>query len=83
MSSFPAGVTIVTTTDEDGQWWGFTATSFCSVSVDPPPVLVCLANNAECHPVFAKARHWRIHLIHAEHAELAMRFRDPRSRQVR
>lgn len=33
MASFPSGVTVVTTLDDAGHWWGFTATSFCSVSM--------------------------------------------------
>jgi flavin reductase ActVB len=74
MSSFPSGVTIVTTTDADGRWWGFTATSFCSVSVDPPLVLVCLADTAECHSVFAAAGRWIVHVIDPEHSGLAVRF---------
>jgi flavin reductase ActVB len=74
MASFPSGVTIVTTIDTDGRWWGFTATSFCSVSMDPPLVLVCLADTAECHPVFAAAQRWIVHVIHSEHADLAVRF---------
>ena len=74
MASFPSGVTIVTTTDSEGRWWGFTATSFCSVSMTPPLVLVCLADKAECHPVFAEAQRWIVHVIHPEHAELAVRF---------
>ncbi|MDT7553740.1 MAG: flavin reductase ActVB [Pseudonocardiales bacterium] len=74
MAAFPSGVTIVTTTDDDGRWWGFTATSFCSVSMDPPLVLVCLARSAECHPVFARAQRWVVHVIHPDHADLAVRF---------
>lgn len=74
MASFPSGVTIVTTVDGDGKWWGFTATSFCSVSMDPPLVLVCLARGAECHPVFEAAEHFVIHVIHSEHTDLALRF---------
>ncbi|WP_147201381.1 flavin reductase family protein, partial [Pseudonocardia asaccharolytica] len=74
MASFPSGVTLVTTTDPGGRWWGFTATSFCSVSLDPPLVLVCLARTAECHPVFAAARRWIVHMLHPDHAELAIRF---------
>ncbi|WP_432013587.1 flavin reductase family protein [Streptomyces cucumeris] len=74
MSSFPSGVTIVTTTDTEGKWWGFTASSFCSVSMDPRLVLVCLARSAECHPVFAQAEHFTIHVISPEHTELAVRF---------
>jgi flavin reductase (DIM6/NTAB) family NADH-FMN oxidoreductase RutF len=74
MSAFPSGVTVVTTTDAEGRWWGFTATSFCSVSAEPPLVLVCLAETAECHPVFAAATDWIIHVLAADHGALALRF---------
>lgn len=74
MASFPSGVTIVTTTDKGGHRWGFTATSFCSVSADPPLVLVCLAKSAECHSAFLDADAWVIHVIHTDHRILAMRF---------
>ncbi len=30
------GVTIVTTTDPAGRWWGFSANSFSPLSIDPP-----------------------------------------------
>lgn len=74
MATFPSGVTVVTTTAPDGRWWGFTATSFCSVSMDPPLVLVCLADTAECHPVFAQAQRWLVHIIRPEQSHLAIRF---------
>ncbi|WP_427925114.1 flavin reductase family protein [Streptomyces sp. cg40] len=74
MASFPSGVTIVTTTDDAGRWWGFTASSFCSVSMEPPLVLVCLAEGAECHPAFVAAQRWIVHVIDPEHADLAARF---------
>jgi hypothetical protein len=32
MARFPSGVTITTTIDHTGRWWGFTASSYCSVS---------------------------------------------------
>jgi flavin reductase ActVB len=74
MASFPSGATIVTTSDSDGRWWGFTASSFCSVSMDPPLVLTCLANTAQCFPAFAEAARWNIHVLPHRHADLAMRF---------
>ena len=74
MASFPSGATIVTTSDSDGRWWGFTASSFCSVSMDPPLVLTCLANTAECFPAFSAAARWNIHVLPQRHADLAMRF---------
>jgi flavin reductase ActVB len=74
MASFPSGATIVTTSDESGGWWGFTASSFCSVSMDPPLVLTCLANSAQCFTAFASAARWNIHVLPHRHADLAMRF---------
>lgn len=74
MARFPTGVTIVTTVAEDGSWKGFTANAFCSVSQEPPLVLVCLAATAECHPAFERASEWVIHLVHERHADLALQF---------
>jgi len=74
MSSFPSGATIVTTADETGRWWGFTASAFCSVSLAPPLVLTCLANSAQCFPAFAGAERWVIHFVHAGHTDLAQLF---------
>jgi flavin reductase ActVB len=74
MARFPSGVTIVTTRDRSGRRWGFTATSFCSVSMDPELVLVCLSAHAECFPVFTAADHWLVHVISPESAALAHKF---------
>jgi flavin reductase (DIM6/NTAB) family NADH-FMN oxidoreductase RutF len=42
MASFPSGVAIVTAVDADGTPRGLTTTAVCSVSADPPTVLVCV-----------------------------------------
>jgi flavin reductase (DIM6/NTAB) family NADH-FMN oxidoreductase RutF len=42
MAQFPTGVTIVTSRDGAGAPVGTTANAVCSVSLDPPLVLVCL-----------------------------------------
>ena len=42
MASFPSGVAIVTTVADDGTPRGLTTTAVCSVSADPPTVLVCV-----------------------------------------
>ncbi|MFJ7078927.1 flavin reductase family protein [Streptomyces sp. NPDC098781] len=74
MSSFPSGLTIVTTVDGEGEPWGFTASAFCSLSLDPPLVLVCLSTTAQCHPAFETCDSWAIHVIKPEHKDLAIRF---------
>lgn len=42
MSAFPTGVAIVTTLDELGRPKGLTTNAVCSVSADPPLLLVCV-----------------------------------------
>jgi flavin reductase ActVB len=71
---FPSGVTIVSTTDETGRHWGFTASSFASVSMNPPLVLVCLAETAESHATFVRASRFAINIIGNEHKSVALHF---------
>lgn len=42
MGAFPTGVTIVTTWGPDGEPRGCTVNAFCSVSLTPPMLLICL-----------------------------------------
>ncbi len=42
MASFPSGVAIVTTLDEGGLPRGLTTTAVCSVSANPPTILICV-----------------------------------------
>ena len=74
MARFATGVTIVTTAAADGRWWGFTASSFSPLSIDPPLILVCLARDARCHPVFTSATSFRVNFLAPEHEQLAARF---------
>lgn len=53
MSRLGAAVNIVTTDGPAGRA-GFTATAVCSVTDDPPTLLVCLNRNASVYPVFAE-----------------------------
>lgn len=46
MGCFATGVTIITAHGLDGKPIGLTANSFTSVSLDPPLLLVCIANNS-------------------------------------
>ena len=50
MRCLASGVTIITTI-HDGQRAGLTATAVCSLSVDPPQLLVCVSHKAEAHDI--------------------------------
>ena len=74
MARVPSAVTIVITRDESGRPCGFTASSFCLVSLEPPLVPVCLDRSANCHPVFARCGELAISVLQPHRAELARRF---------
>jgi len=74
MSRWASGVAVVTTRDAAGRCHGFTATSFTSVSLDPPMVLVCLDRAASCAEAFAVATTYAVHILHGGQEALARRF---------
>ncbi|WP_308190793.1 flavin reductase family protein [Streptomyces sp. HPF1205] len=74
MARFAAGVVVVTTVDDGGVPRGFTGSSFCSVSLDPPLVLVCLANSADSFAAFDSCRHFAVSVLSPEHRRLAEQF---------
>lgn len=74
LGSFATGVTVITTRAEDGSPIGLTANSFNSVSLEPPMVLWSLAKKAWSLPAFQAARHWAVHILHAEQEDLSNRF---------
>lgn len=74
MSCFPTGITLVTTTDANGKNWGFTASAFSSVSLDPPQILVCLSKEADCCSAFTSAERFAVNILKREHESLARRF---------
>jgi flavin-dependent trigonelline monooxygenase, reductase component len=61
--TFLTGVTIVTFRDATGSPRGFTANSFTSVSLDPPLVLVCVANTAGSYEALCCAERFAINIL--------------------
>jgi flavin reductase (DIM6/NTAB) family NADH-FMN oxidoreductase RutF len=74
LAQFATGVTIITTRLPDGSFLGLTASSFNSVSLDPPLVLWSLAQTASSLPVFSGNSHYVINVLAADQANLAERF---------
>jgi flavin reductase (DIM6/NTAB) family NADH-FMN oxidoreductase RutF len=67
-------VTVITTRLADGSFRGLTASSFNSVSLDPPLVLWSLGGAANSMPVFSGNSHYVINVLAADQAALAERF---------
>jgi flavin reductase (DIM6/NTAB) family NADH-FMN oxidoreductase RutF len=74
LSKVPGPVAVVTTVDDTGRRWGFTGSSFTSVSLTPPLVLVCLAKTASTHDAFRSAGRFMVNVLSQEQADLAQRF---------
>jgi flavin reductase ActVB len=74
MSRFATGVTIVTTRSSDGTLWGFTASSFTSLSRTPPLLLVCLARSARSCAAFLEAPEFAVSVLSAGQGDIARLF---------
>ena len=72
-----AGVVVVTAsgpTTDGLKPTGFTATSFTSVSLDPPLVSFCLDRGSSSWPAVETATHIGVHLLTSAHADIARTF---------
>lgn len=49
LSKFASGVTVVTTKDVEDKPYGITVSAFCSVSLEPPLILVCIEKTTGSH----------------------------------
>lgn len=74
LSQFATGVTVITTRLANGVFLGLTASSFNSVSLDPPLILWSLGNKANSLPVFTGNSHYVVNVLSNEQAWLAEQF---------
>jgi flavin reductase (DIM6/NTAB) family NADH-FMN oxidoreductase RutF len=73
-ASFATGVTVVTTQTRSDGPVGFTANSFSSVSLDPPLLLVCVANGLRSFPLFAEAQSFAVNILAEDQQEASRTF---------
>jgi flavin reductase (DIM6/NTAB) family NADH-FMN oxidoreductase RutF len=71
---FATGVTIASVLDETGTPHGLTVSSFTSVSLDPPLVLICLGHETASLETFRKAKHFGINVLTLDQRGLSERF---------
>ncbi len=75
--AFMTGVTVVTAHDAAGDPLGFTANSFTSVSLDPPLVLVCLANSSRNYGALSQAKGFAVNILAETQVDVSNTFARP------
>ncbi|PIC57708.1 oxygenase [Sporosarcina sp. P12(2017)] len=74
MGNYPTGVTILTTTTEEGTPVGLTVNSFASVSLDPLLVLWSIDHRVSSLESFTKGGKFAVHVLAGEQQELCKTF---------
>jgi flavin-dependent trigonelline monooxygenase, reductase component len=74
---FMTGVTVVTTIDAGGQPLGFTANSFSSVSLDPPLLLVSIANRSQSRQAFTNGTGFAVNVLAEGQKDVSATFARP------
>jgi len=74
LGRFPSGVTVVTAKAADGSDQGMTVSAFCSVSLEPPLVLICIEKTASIYDVLTGASGFVVNILSAKQEQIARRF---------
>jgi flavin reductase (DIM6/NTAB) family NADH-FMN oxidoreductase RutF len=77
LSRFASGVTVVTAKGGDGVDHGITVSAFCSLSLEPPLILVCIDHATVMHGILESAAAFTVNVLAADQEDLARRFSDP------
>ena len=77
LGRFASGVTVVTAKAPDEKDFGMTVNAFCSVSLVPPLVLVCVDHVASMHEMLLEASHFAVNILAAHQEPLSRRFSGP------
>ena len=77
LSRFPSGVTVATTKDAAGRPHGITVSAFCSVSLVPPLVLICIEGTTASHNAFAESGVFVVNVLKESQQALSEQFAAP------
>jgi flavin reductase (DIM6/NTAB) family NADH-FMN oxidoreductase RutF len=74
LAQFASGVTVVTTREPGGRPLGLTVSAFCSVSLEPPLVLVCVDNRSDANAGITGSRIFNVSVLGEGQEEVSRRF---------
>jgi flavin reductase (DIM6/NTAB) family NADH-FMN oxidoreductase RutF len=74
LGRFASGITVVTARDAAGRDVGMTVSAFCSVSLRPPLIQVCIDQAASMYGALLEAEAFGVNVLAAEQEALSRRF---------
>lgn len=74
MRMLAAAVSVITTGSDDGARAGFTATAVCSVSAEPPQLLVCVNAGSASHQRIREWQRFCVNVLSSAQMQIARRF---------
>ena len=77
LGHFGTGVTVITTVDENNQYFGVTVSSFNSVSLNPPLVLWSQVRGAPSHQAFLKSDYFIVNILSEDQKDISNTFSRP------
>ena len=73
LGHFASGVTVITTSADEA-YHGITVSSFCSLSLDPPLVLICIDRRVRTHEIIAQAGAFAVNILPEDGESLSRHF---------
>lgn len=74
LGKFASGVTVVTTRAADGRLHGLTVSAFCSVSLNPPLILVCIQKTTGSYYAFQETKAFVVNVLNESQAHISNHF---------
>lgn len=74
LGAFATGVCVVAARASDGRNLGVTVNSFCSVSLDPPLILVCIGRSLSSHDELLSCEGFTVSVLRDDQADLSAQF---------
>lgn len=78
LGQFASGVTVVTTLDAAGRPLGLTVSAFCSVSLEPPLVLVCIDHRSDANRGLRESGRFGVSVLAEAQEDVSRRFASTR-----
>lgn len=77
LGRFATGVTVVTTRDRSGELHGITVSAFCSVSLEPPLILICIEKATYSYSAIAECNFFAVNILANNQKNLSEQFATP------